>query len=60
PFVVPVHPSGTEVIKPDPLTLEFKPILEMEDEGLKCLQILCLSRDLINPPALVSLKFHQL
>nr|GEX43910.1 hypothetical protein [Tanacetum cinerariifolium] len=28
----------TEVIDPKPLTLEFEPILEMEDEGLKCLQ----------------------
>nr|GEZ23097.1 hypothetical protein [Tanacetum cinerariifolium] len=29
----------TEVIEPEPLTLEFEPILEMEDEGLKCIQV---------------------
>ncbi|GKA71596.1 hypothetical protein Tco_0777735 [Tanacetum coccineum] len=31
PFVVPAHPSRTEVIKPEPLTLEFELILEMEE-----------------------------
>ncbi|GJZ04595.1 hypothetical protein Tco_0537870 [Tanacetum coccineum] len=31
------HPSETEVIEPDPLTLEFELILEMEEVGLKCL-----------------------
>nr|GEZ35707.1 hypothetical protein [Tanacetum cinerariifolium] len=29
---------STEVIEPEPLTLEFEPILKMEDVGLKCLQ----------------------
>ncbi|GKB61971.1 hypothetical protein Tco_0918157, partial [Tanacetum coccineum] len=33
------HPSRTEVNEPKPLTLEFEPILEMEDDGLKCLQV---------------------
>ncbi|GJT11579.1 hypothetical protein Tco_0858621 [Tanacetum coccineum] len=33
PFVVPVHPSGIEVIEPKPLTLEFKLMLEMEEVG---------------------------
>ncbi|GJS60343.1 hypothetical protein Tco_0655127, partial [Tanacetum coccineum] len=32
------HPSRTEVIEPRPLTLEFEPILKIEDVGLKCLQ----------------------
>nr|GEV55667.1 putative ribonuclease H-like domain-containing protein [Tanacetum cinerariifolium] len=37
-FKVLAHPSGTEVIEPEQLTLEFELILEMGGVGLKCLQ----------------------
>ncbi|GKD73534.1 hypothetical protein Tco_1331816 [Tanacetum coccineum] len=40
PFVVPANPSRTELIEPKPLTLEFEPILEMEDVVLKCMESL--------------------
>ncbi|GKC96981.1 hypothetical protein Tco_1162423 [Tanacetum coccineum] len=36
-LLIPTLPSeGTEVIKPELLTLEFELILEMEEVGLKC------------------------